>query len=412
MSAEEFVAEVLVARLGVGAVVVGWDFHFGKGRSGSPATLAEAGTAARLRRRDRRQGRRRRRETAVVSSTRHPPGARAGRCRRRGAGSRPQLCGFRPGDSGPASWAHAWRARRRISRSSRPTGSPTASMRSWRESTGAPFRRSPASASARRSTTAPPLLEVHLLDFDGDLYGREMEVEFIERIRDERKFDSLTRWWPKWSGTRSGRAAILAGQRRRIWRFAAKSSNSHAADANEPEFGLDRHDRRARRRPRLFAHPLSAEDRFPHARRSAAEGAGDFGALGARESLRRAARERQGPPQIRAARRAALRQRQHPHRPRAQQDPEGHGGPLAADGGQGFQLRARLGLPRPADRMEGRGGVLPQARARRSPTSRIPRRSSRSARNAAPMPSIGSPCSARSSSGSAWSATGTIPIRR
>ena len=36
-----------------------------------------------------------------------------------------------------------------------------------------------------------PLLEVHLFDFDGDLYGREMEVEFIERIRDERKFDSL-----------------------------------------------------------------------------------------------------------------------------------------------------------------------------------------------------------------------------
>ena len=40
------------------------------------------------------------------------------------------------------------------------------------------------------------------------------------------------------------------------------------------------------------------------------------------------------------------------------------------------------------------------------------RRSSRSARNAAPMPSIGSTCSARSSSGSASSATGTIPIRR
>ncbi len=43
MSAEEFITKILIARLGVGAVVVGWDFHFGKGRSGSPATLAEAG---------------------------------------------------------------------------------------------------------------------------------------------------------------------------------------------------------------------------------------------------------------------------------------------------------------------------------------------------------------------------------
>ena len=43
MSAEEFITKILVARLGAGAVVVGWDFHFGKGRSGSPATLAEAG---------------------------------------------------------------------------------------------------------------------------------------------------------------------------------------------------------------------------------------------------------------------------------------------------------------------------------------------------------------------------------
>lgn len=33
-------------------------------------------------------------------------------------------------------------------------------------------------------------LEVHLLDFDGDLYGRDLRVEFVERMRDERKFES------------------------------------------------------------------------------------------------------------------------------------------------------------------------------------------------------------------------------
>ncbi len=33
------------------------------------------------------------------------------------------------------------------------------------------------------------VLEVHLLDFDGDLYGHELCVTFVARIRDERRFD-------------------------------------------------------------------------------------------------------------------------------------------------------------------------------------------------------------------------------
>jgi riboflavin kinase/FMN adenylyltransferase len=36
-----------------------------------------------------------------------------------------------------------------------------------------------------------PLLEAHLLDFSGDLYDREIEVHFVERIRGEQRFDSL-----------------------------------------------------------------------------------------------------------------------------------------------------------------------------------------------------------------------------
>jgi riboflavin kinase/FMN adenylyltransferase len=36
-----------------------------------------------------------------------------------------------------------------------------------------------------------PILEVHLLDFTGDLYGRRIEVEFVTKIRDEKKFTSL-----------------------------------------------------------------------------------------------------------------------------------------------------------------------------------------------------------------------------
>lgn len=33
--------------------------------------------------------------------------------------------------------------------------------------------------------------EVHLLEFGGDLYGRDIEVTFVEKLRDEQKFDSL-----------------------------------------------------------------------------------------------------------------------------------------------------------------------------------------------------------------------------
>lgn len=36
-----------------------------------------------------------------------------------------------------------------------------------------------------------PLLEVHMLDFRGDLYDQTLRVEFVEKIRDEQKFESL-----------------------------------------------------------------------------------------------------------------------------------------------------------------------------------------------------------------------------
>ena len=36
-----------------------------------------------------------------------------------------------------------------------------------------------------------PLLEAHLFDFSGDLYGRRIEVEFVARLRDEEKYPDL-----------------------------------------------------------------------------------------------------------------------------------------------------------------------------------------------------------------------------
>lgn len=35
------------------------------------------------------------------------------------------------------------------------------------------------------------LLEVHLFDFSGDLYGKELQVEFLHKLRDEKNFDTI-----------------------------------------------------------------------------------------------------------------------------------------------------------------------------------------------------------------------------
>jgi riboflavin kinase/FMN adenylyltransferase len=42
--------------------------------------------------------------------------------------------------------------------------------------------------------TEPPdqlVVEAHLLDFSADLYGRDVELEFVRRLRDERRFEDL-----------------------------------------------------------------------------------------------------------------------------------------------------------------------------------------------------------------------------
>jgi riboflavin kinase/FMN adenylyltransferase len=35
------------------------------------------------------------------------------------------------------------------------------------------------------------VLEIHLLDFDRDIYGEDVEVRFMRYLRQERKFDNL-----------------------------------------------------------------------------------------------------------------------------------------------------------------------------------------------------------------------------
>ena len=73
------------------------------------------------------------------------------------------------------------------------------------------------------------------------------------------------------------------------------------------------------------------------------------GVAGAR-ALRSACARSPGAAALRAARRPAVRQRRHPHRPRGQQDPQGHHRQVEDAGRVRRALRAGLGLPRPADR--------------------------------------------------------------
>ena len=58
-------------------------------------------------------------------------------------------------------------------------------------SPGAATAASPASACGPTVDNGAPLLEVHLFDFAGDIYGQEMEVDFVARLREELKFPSL-----------------------------------------------------------------------------------------------------------------------------------------------------------------------------------------------------------------------------
>ena len=36
------------------------------------------------------------------------------------------------------------------------------------------------------------LLEVHIINFDEDIYGKFIKVSFLDKIRDEKRFNSLT----------------------------------------------------------------------------------------------------------------------------------------------------------------------------------------------------------------------------
>lgn len=187
MEAEDFVREVLVGRYGVAGIAVGFDFHFGRQRAGSPAFLKEAGE---------RHGfavtvvEPMRDENDAISSTAVRKALAAGQ-----VGHAAHMLG-RP-FAVTAEVIHGDKRGRTI-------GFPTANLALPQDLELAfgiyavravmPAGRFDGVANYGRRPTfdnGRALLEVHLFDYSGDLYGQSLEVEFHAYIRPELKFDGI-----------------------------------------------------------------------------------------------------------------------------------------------------------------------------------------------------------------------------
>ncbi|MGO1071561.1 bifunctional riboflavin kinase/FAD synthetase [Lysobacter sp. CA199] len=188
LSAEEFVERVLVQRLAAREVWVGPEFRFGKARGGDIALLRRMGEAADFSAHEiepvHLDGER-------VSSTRIRETILAGDFAAAAA-----LLG-RPYAIG----GHVVHGRQL----GRTLGFPTANLRfggktpalsgiyaTWVHGVGERPWPSVSSLGTRPTVAGvEPLLEAHLFDFDGDLYGRRIEVEFVAHLRAELKFPDL-----------------------------------------------------------------------------------------------------------------------------------------------------------------------------------------------------------------------------
>ena len=189
MTAEGFVQDLLIEKLAVSHVVVGYDFHFGRARQGSPEFLMEMGTAHGF-------------GVSVVPAQKNDDGAlvysssATRNCLAEGnIELANDILGYRYFVSGEV--VHGRKEGREL-------GYPTANMAlegnnelkhgiyavqlrvDGKVLDGvASFGRRP------MFDNGPPLLETYLFDFDGDLYGKTVEVAFFKYLRGEEAFDSM-----------------------------------------------------------------------------------------------------------------------------------------------------------------------------------------------------------------------------
>jgi riboflavin kinase/FMN adenylyltransferase len=188
MDAEEFVSEVLGKQIGAAGVVTGDDFSFGKGRRGDVALLKVVGEAHGIG------------AEAVAQVELDGERISSGRIREElVAGNIGEATHMLSRDYAIEGVVQRGDAR------GRELGYPTANITLWdyqRPKYGIYAVRvtledgseHPGVASLGvRPMFDPPeeLLEAYLFDFDGDLYGRKIEIALHAYLREERKFDGL-----------------------------------------------------------------------------------------------------------------------------------------------------------------------------------------------------------------------------
>ena len=186
-SAQDFIARILVGRLRIAGAAIGFDFHFGKNRQGSPAYLAGQGAELGF-------------AVDVV-----PPLEDEGRPVSSGAVREALTAGkvVEAAELLGAPWFVSGEVTHGEKRG-RDLGFPTANVRldpscglkhgiyAVRAAVDGRLIDGVASFGRRPMfDNGAPLLEVFLFDFSGDLYGKTMDVAFIGWIRSEEKFASI-----------------------------------------------------------------------------------------------------------------------------------------------------------------------------------------------------------------------------
>ena len=187
LSAEDFVRRILIERYAVAGVVVGFDFHFGRGRAGSPAFLTAAGRSHGF-------------TVDVV------PAFSDGDLRISSGAVRTALAAGEV-EVAAGLLGYPWFVSGEVvhgDKRGRELGFPTANLRldpacglkhgiyAVRVAVGGKRYDGVASFGRRPMfDTGVVLLEIYLFDFSGDIYGASLDVAFIHWIRPELAFDSV-----------------------------------------------------------------------------------------------------------------------------------------------------------------------------------------------------------------------------